>query len=111
MISGSLGMLPSASLSAPDSSGKRRGLYEPVHGSAPDIATRNIANPIGTASSLALALEYSLHAPDLASRLNAAIDGVLDAGIRTRDLGGDGSTGTREMARAIADRLPVAQPA
>jgi 3-isopropylmalate dehydrogenase len=111
MISGSLGMLPSASLSAPDSSGRRRGLYEPIHGSAPDIAGKNLANPIGTASSLALALEHSLHAHELASRLNAAIDAVLAAGVRTRDLGGDGSTGTREMARAIADRLPLAQPA
>ncbi len=111
MISGSLGMLPSASLSAPDSSGRRRGLYEPVHGSAPDIAGKNVANPIGTASSLALALEHSLHAPELASRLNAAIDDALDAGLRTRDIGGDGSTGTREMARAIANRLPLAQPA
>lgn len=105
MISGSIGMLPSASLSAPDATGRRRGLYEPIHGSAPDIAGKNLANPIGTALSLALALEHSLGAPAMSQRLFKAVDAVLDAGQRTRDLGGDGSVGTREMAQAIAQRL------
>jgi len=105
MISGSIGMLASASLAAPDASGRRQGLYEPIHGSAPDIAGRNIANPIGTVLSLAMALEHSLHAPEPARRLVHAVDSVLADGLRTRDLGEHGSLGTREMAQAIADRL------
>lgn len=105
MISGSIGMLPSASLSGFDTEGRRRGLYEPIHGSAPDIAGKNLANPIGTVLSLAMALEHSLDAPDLAATLQRTVDDVLQSGHRTRDLGGDGSVGTREMAQAIADRL------
>lgn len=105
MIPGSIGMLPSASLSQQDESGRRRGLYEPIHGSAPDIAGKNLANPIGTILSLAMALEHSLGAPELAMRLEQAVEAVLETGTRTRDLGGDGTSGTREMAQAIADRL------
>lgn len=105
MISGSIGMLPSASLSAPDPAGRRKGLYEAIHGSAPDIAGRNLANPVATILSLAMALEYSLGAPGLSAQLTGAVDEALETGIRTRDLGGDGGVGTREMAQAIADRL------
>ena len=105
MIPGSIGMLPSASLSQQDESGRRRGLYEPIHGSAPDIAGKNLANPIGTILSLAMALEHSLGTPELATRLEQAVEEVLETGKRTSDLGGDGTSGTREMAQAIADRL------
>ncbi|MFD1561857.1 3-isopropylmalate dehydrogenase [Paraburkholderia silviterrae] len=105
MIPGSIGMLPSASLSQQDESGRRRGLYEPIHGSAPDIAGKNLANPIGTILSLAMALEHSLGTPELAKRLEQAVEEVLETGKRTSDLGGDGTSGTREMAQAIADRL------
>lgn len=105
MIPGSIGMLPSASLANQDEFGRRRGLYEPIHGSAPDIAGKNLANPIGTVLSLAMALEHSLGVPELAKRLARAVEEVLAAGTRTRDLGGDGTSGTREMAQAIAERL------
>ena len=78
-ISGSLGMLPSASLSAADGDGRRRALYEPVHGSAPDIAGQGIANPLGAILSLALALELSFHSPDEAEMLRRAVRGALAA--------------------------------
>lgn len=105
MISGSIGMLASASLAAPDANGRRQGLYEPIHGSAPDIAGMNIANPIGTVLSLAMALEHSLNAPAHARALAQAVDDVLAAGLRTRDLGEGDAIGTRQMGQAIADRL------
>ncbi len=94
MITGSIGMLPSASLVA-----QSLGLYEPVHGSAPDIAGAGVANPIATCLSAAMMLRYSLGAPEAADRIDAAVDAILDDGARTRDLGGD--LGTRE----VADRL------
>ena len=81
MLTGSIGMLPSASL---DASGK--GLYEPVHGSAPDIAGKGIANPLATILSAAMMLRYSLGEPGLADRVDAAIGAVLDEGICTADL-------------------------
>ena len=75
------------------------GLYEPVHGSAPDIAGAGVANPIATCLSAAMMLRYSLGAPEAADRIDAAVDAILDDGARTRDLGGE--LGTRE----VADRL------
>ncbi len=87
MITGSIGMLPSASLGA---SGP--GLYEPVHGSAPDIAGQGIANPIATCLSAAMMLRYSLDCADGADRIDAAVATLLNAGHRTRDLGGDLTT-------------------
>jgi 3-isopropylmalate dehydrogenase len=90
MAVGSLGMLPSASL-GPLENSRRRALYEPVHGSAPDIAGQNIANPLGAILSLALALRLSLDRPDDAGLLEAAVGDALDAGARTRDIAEPGA--------------------
>lgn len=104
MLTGSLGMLPSASLGAPDAkTGKRKALYEPVHGSAPDIAGRGIANPIAMIASFAMCLRYSFNMIDEANRVEAAIASVLDSGLRTGDIMADGCTqvSTAEMGDAI----------
>jgi 3-isopropylmalate dehydrogenase len=104
MMTGSLGMLPSASLGAPDATtGRRRALYEPVHGSAPDIAGRGLANPIATIASFGMALRYSCAMPDVADRLDRAIAAVLAAGLRTGDIMQPGmrQVGTAEMGGAI----------
>jgi 3-isopropylmalate dehydrogenase len=108
MLTGSLGMLPSASLGAPDAeTGKRRALYEPVHGSAPDIAGSGAANPIAMIASFAMCLRYSFGMVELADRVEAAIASVLGAGLRTPDIMQEGCTkvGTKEMGAAIAERL------
>jgi 3-isopropylmalate dehydrogenase len=107
MLTGSLGMLPSASLGAPGAKGKRPALYEPVHGSAPDIAGRGIANPIATIASFAMALRYSLDLGDAADRIEAAIAAVLDQGLRTADIAQSGcrTVGTAEMGKAIVKAL------
>ena len=86
MLTGSLGLLPSASLGAKDKNGKTRSMYEPVHGSAPDIAGKNIANPIATILSLSMALRYSLDLDKEANQLDKAVQSVLDDGLRTRDI-------------------------
>jgi 3-isopropylmalate dehydrogenase len=99
MSTGSLGMLPSAALGQ---AGKP-GLYEPIHGSAPDIAGQGVANPCASILSLAMALRYSLGAPEAADRLEAAVEAALDAGARTRDLGGQLTT--RQMGDAILAKL------
>ena len=104
MLTGSLGMLPSASLGSPDpKTGKRRALYEPVHGSAPDIAGQGIANPIAMLASLAMALRYSFAMSETADRLDRAIAGVLDKGLRTADIWTPGTerVGTTAMGDAI----------
>ncbi len=104
MLTGSLGMLPSASLGAPDPiTGARKALYEPVHGSAPDIAGTGAANPIAMIASFAMCLRYSFDMIDDADRLEKAIASVLDQGLRTADLMSDGmtKTGTGEMGDAI----------
>jgi len=104
MLTGSLGMLPSASLGAPDGkTGKRKALYEPVHGSAPDIAGKGIANPIAMIASFAMCLRYSFEMIAEADALEKAIANVLDRGIRTGDIVSDGMTpvGTVEMGDAI----------
>jgi len=104
MLTGSLGMLPSASLGAPDGkTGKRKALYEPVHGSAPDIAGKGIANPIAMLASFAMALRYSFGMQGKADLLEKAIAAVLDKGLRTADIFSEGKTkvGTREMGEAI----------
>jgi 3-isopropylmalate dehydrogenase len=98
VLAGSLGLLPSASLGD-----GTNGLYEPIHGSAPDIANRGIANPIGTIASAALLLRHSLAAPAGAARIERAIDRVLADGLRTADLGG--KLGTDELTRAVVERL------
>ncbi len=108
MLTGSLGMLPSASLGAPDAkTGKRKSMYEPVHGSAPDIAGTGMANPIAMISSLSMALRYSLDMGDTATLVEQAIAGVLEKGFRTGDIFTDGMTkvGTREMGEAILTEL------
>jgi 3-isopropylmalate dehydrogenase len=97
MITGSIGLLPSASLGP-----GTLGLYEPVHGSAPDIAGTGVANPIATCLSAAMMLRYSLAAPEAADRVEAAVDAVIEGGGRTRDLGGDLGTA------AVRDRLVAA---
>ena len=98
-LTGSLGMLPSAALGAPG----RPGLYEPIHGSAPDIAGKGLANPLAAILSFGMALRWSLGRPDLDERLTAAVEAALGAGARTRDLGG--SLGTREMGDEVLARL------
>jgi 3-isopropylmalate dehydrogenase len=98
VLAGSMGMLPSASIGAGGP-----GLYEPIHGSAPDIAGQGIANPVGTILSAAMLLRHSLELPAEARRIEAAVDLAIRDGCRTRDLGG--ALSTREMAEAIALRL------
>jgi 3-isopropylmalate dehydrogenase len=108
MLTGSLGMLPSASLGAPDAkTGKRRALYEPVHGSAPDIAGQGIANPIAMLASFAMALRYSFAMGETADRLERAISAVLDKGLRTADIWTEGheKIGTVAMGDAILAEL------
>ncbi|MEO6015472.1 MAG: 3-isopropylmalate dehydrogenase [Devosia sp.] len=107
MLTGSLGMLPSASLGAPDATtGKRKALYEPVHGSAPDISGKGIANPIAMLASFAMALRYSFGMIELANKLEAAIAAVLDDGLRTGDIAqGAKSIGTEAMGAAILAKL------
>ena len=104
MLTGSLGMLPSASLGETDArSGRRKALYEPVHGSAPDIAGEGKANPIAMLTSFGMALRYSFDMGDLADKLDQAIAAVLARGLRTADLAGDGATivSTAGMGEAI----------
>jgi 3-isopropylmalate dehydrogenase len=107
MLTGSLGMLPSASLGAADASGRRRALYEPVHGSAPDIAGKGIANPIASIASFAMALRYSFDLGATADRLEKAIASVLDQGLRTADIAQAGcrTVGTTAMGEAIVKAL------
>ncbi|MFL5198414.1 MAG: 3-isopropylmalate dehydrogenase [Microvirga sp.] len=108
MLTGSLGMLPSASLGAEDpATGKRKALYEPVHGSAPDIAGRGLANPIAMIGSFAMALRYSFGLGEAADRLERAITDALAAGLRTKDIAGPGTNavGTGEMGDAIVKEL------
>jgi len=106
MLTGSLGMLPSASLGAPDAAGRRKALYEPVHGSAPDIAGKGVANPIAMLASFAMALRYSFGLVELAGRLEAAIAAVLDDGLRTGDIAQGGkAVGTEEMGAAVRKKL------
>jgi 3-isopropylmalate dehydrogenase len=108
MMTGSLGMLPSASLGAPDpASGRRKALYEPVHGSAPDIAGKGLANPIATIASFGMALRYSFDLATEADLLDRAIARVLDKGLRTADIMQPGmqQVGTSDMGRAIEAEL------
>jgi 3-isopropylmalate dehydrogenase len=102
MLTGSIGMLPSASL---DSQGK--GMYEPIHGSAPDIAGQGIANPLATILSVSMMLRYSLNEARLADRIDAAVGSVLDAGLRTADIASEGmqTVGTRAMGDAVVAAL------
>ena len=107
MLTGSLGLLPSASLGAKDKNGKIRSMYEPVHGSAPDIAGKNIANPIATILSLAMALKYSLDLDKEADQLDNAVQSVLDDGLRTKDIMSKNmkEVNTSDMGNAIIAKL------
>jgi 3-isopropylmalate dehydrogenase len=101
-------MLPSASLGAPDAkTGKRKALYEPVHGSAPDIAGKGLANPIAMIGSLGMCLRYSFGLSEAADLVDKAIADVLASGIRTADIAAKGanSVGTREMGDAVVSAL------
>ncbi|MFW5451430.1 MAG: 3-isopropylmalate dehydrogenase [Methylophagaceae bacterium] len=102
MLTGSIGMLPSASL---DEAGK--GMYEPIHGSAPDIAGQNIANPLATILSVAMMLRYTLDQADMADRVEQAVSKVLDQGLRTADIYSEGTikVGTVEMGDAVVAAL------
>jgi 3-isopropylmalate dehydrogenase len=107
MLTGSLGMLPSASLGAPDAQGKRKAMYEPCHGSAPDIAGKGIANPIAMIGSLGMAMRYSFDLPKAADAIDAAISAVLAQGLRTVDIKGSAAStvSTSEMGDAIVREL------
>ena len=107
MLTGSLGLLPSASLGAKNKDGKIRAMYEPIHGSAPDIAGQGIANPIATILSFAMALRYSLNLDKEADALEKAVQNVLDEGLRTKDILSKGmkEVSTSEMGDAIISKL------
>ena len=102
MLTGSIGMLPSASLNS-----KGQGMYEPIHGSAPDISGQNVANPLATILSVAMMLRYSLNESAMADRIEKAVDKVLDQGLRTADIFSDGmkQVGTSEMGDAVVAAL------
>ena len=107
MLTGSLGLLPSASLGAKDKNGKMRSMYEPVHGSAPDIAGKGIANPIASILSFSMALRYSLDLDQEADNLDQAVQKVLDDGLRTKDILSKGKkeVSTSQMGDAIISKL------
>ena len=107
MLTGSLGLLPSASLGAKDKNGNIRSMYEPVHGSAPDIAGKGVANPIATILSFAMALKYSLNLDKEADKLEKAVQNVLDDGLRTKDILSKGTkeVSTTQMGDAIISEL------
>jgi len=102
MLTGSIGMLPSASLDA-----NNKGLYEPSHGSAPDIAGKGVANPLATILSAAMMLRYSFNNESAATRIESAVKKVLAAGLRTGDIWEEGTkrVGTREMGDAVIAAL------
>ncbi|KAI1828317.1 hypothetical protein F4861DRAFT_528888 [Xylaria intraflava] len=104
VIPGSIGLSPSASLGGiPDGKNRCNGIYEPIHGSAPDISGQGIVNPIGTILSVAMMCRYSLRLPKEATLIEKAVENVLDRGVRTKDLGGE--TGTTEMGDAVVAEL------
>jgi 3-isopropylmalate dehydrogenase len=108
MLTGSLGMLPSASLGEVDvKTRKRKALFEPVHGSAPDIAGSGAANPIAMIASFAMAMRYSFDMGELADKIDAAIAAVLAKGLRTADIKADGAkaVSTTQMGEAILKEL------
>jgi len=107
MLTGSLGLLPSASLGAKDKNGNMRAMYEPVHGSAPDIAGKSIANPIATILSFSMALRHSLNLEKDANALEKAVQEVLNDGLRTKDIVSKGTkeVSTSQMGDAIISKL------
>ena len=113
VLAGSLGMLPSASLGERKTEHGTFGMYEPIHGSAPDIAGRGIANPVGTILSAAMLARWSLGREDVAAAIESAVAGALDAGLRTADLAAPGqdSASTTEMTEAIVGRIAITEAA
>ena len=109
MLTGSLGMLPSASLGDPDETGRRKALYEPVHGSAPDIAGQGKANPLATLLSFAMMLRYSFDLGDEADLVERAVDRVLASGKRTGDIAAPGAEvlSTDQMGDVLLRELEV----
>lgn len=107
MLTGSLGMLPSATLGAPDDSGRRRALYEPVHGSAPDIAGKDMANPLACLLSFAMLLRYSFDLEEDATLVENAVQSVLKSGVRTSDIMAEGAArvSTTVMGASIVREL------
>jgi 3-isopropylmalate dehydrogenase len=106
MVAGSLGMLPSASLGPKRPDGSRQAMYEPIHGSAPDIAGKGIANPVGAILSFALCLRHSFRLAQEAARLERAVEDAIAAGARTPDIAGGGVYGTTaEMGDAVLAAL------
>ena len=107
MVTGSLGMLPSASRGPLRDGGRRAALYEPVHGSAPDIAGQAVANPLGAILSLAMCLRFTLDRPQDAANLEAAVARTLQAGVRTRDIAapGDVVVSTSAMTDGVLSEL------
>ncbi len=107
MLTGSLGMLPSATLGAPRPDGRRPSLYEPIHGSAPDIAGRGIANPLAAIGSFAMALRLSLDLPDEADLIDRAVTNVLATGLRTADIMSEGCArvSTEVMGESVVRAL------
>jgi 3-isopropylmalate dehydrogenase len=104
VIPGSIGLLPSASLGGiPDGNGKCNGIYEPIHGSAPDISGKGIVNPTGTILSVAMMCRYSLNLPEEANAIEQAVKNAIDGGVRTKDIGGNASTS--DMGDAIVKEL------
>jgi 3-isopropylmalate dehydrogenase len=107
MITGSLGMLPSASMGAVGVDGRRKALYEPIHGSAPDIAGKGIANPVGAILSFAMCLRHSFAFAQEAGRLETAVDRAITGGARTADIAakGDKAISTKDMGDVILREL------
>jgi 3-isopropylmalate dehydrogenase len=107
MLTGSLGMLPSASLGDADATGRRKALYEPVHGSAPDITGKGIANPLACVLSFAMMLRYSFDLDADATLIERAVEAVLASGKRTADIAapGERTVSTAEMGQAIVAEL------
>ena len=110
MLTGSLGMLPSASLGAADATGRRKALYEPVHGSAPDIAGKGVANPLACILSFAMMLRYSFDMPEEAALVEKAVERTLAEGVRTGDIAQPGAqrVSTREMGDAVLREIQKA---
>ena len=113
VLAGSLGLLPSASLGERKTEHGTFGMYEPIHGSAPDIAGRGIANPVGTILSAAMLARWSLGREDVAAAIERAVAAALDAGLRTADLAAPGevAVSTTEMTEAIVGRIAIPEAA
>ncbi len=111
MVAGSIGMMPSASLDLAGVNGRRRALYEPIHGSAPDIAGKGIANPLGSIMSFGMCMQYSMGLAQEAGFLQRAVDEAIKSGARTADIAAVGTAAvtTEQMGTAVIDALSKLQ--